>query len=145
MKDSLVTGVANALFADLRAFAKVCEDLLSLATREHQALAGAGDYQHLEFCEKRKALLPEIEELLRKFRNQRMAWQQISKAERERFTEVKTLFQSIQGLLMRILLLDRENQQAMLKRGLVPVKHLPGTPPRQPHYVADLYRRNSST
>jgi len=42
-------------------------------------------------------------------------------------------------------LLDRENQQAMLRRGLVPTRHLPAAAVQQPNYVASLYQRNSLT
>src|ERR1700734_2994182 len=97
MNTFLINEVANSLMIDLRAFAGICEDLLFLATREHQALSGQGDYQPSEFYQKRKTLLPDIEALLRKFRDHRMAWQQIPVSEREGFTELKTLFQSIQG------------------------------------------------
>jgi hypothetical protein len=145
MKNSLVTDIARTLVTDLKEFARICENVLSLAAREHQALAGPGDYQCAEFSENRKTLLVEIETMMCKFRNHRITWQQIPKSERERFTELNTLFQGIQGLLMKVLVLDRENQGALLKRGLVPVKHLPGVTARQPHYVADLYRRNSSS
>jgi hypothetical protein len=144
MKSTLITGIAETLISDLRVFAGVCEEILSLARREHQALSVRMDYEPSEFNEKRKALLPDIESLVRKFRNHRMAWQQIPASQREHFTELKSLFQSLQGLMTRVILLDRENQQARLKRGLVPVKHLPSTAVQQPHYVADLYRRNST-
>lgn len=144
MKPTIVFETASALTADLRAFAEICEDALALATREHHALAGHGEYKSSEFYERRKTLLPDIESLLKRFKNHRVTWQQVPQVERERFQDLKALFQSIQGLLMRVLLLDRENQQAMLKRGLVPVKHLPGTAAQRPHYVADLYRKNSS-
>jgi hypothetical protein len=143
MKDALVNEVAGALIHDLRAFATVCEDILSLATREHMALAGEGDYLPLEFYQERKSLLPDVEDLLKKFRNHRALWQQVPAGQREQFRELKSLFQNIQGLVSRVMQLDRENQQAMLKRGMVPVKHLPGTTRQQPHFVADLYRRNS--
>ena len=53
------------------------------------------------------------------------------------------MFQTIQSLLMKVLLLDRENQQALLRRGLVPAKHLPPVAAQQPHYVAGLYQRHS--
>jgi hypothetical protein len=142
MKDALVNEVAGALIHDLRAFATVCEDILSLATREHMALAGEGDYLPLEFYQERKTLLPDVEDLLKKFRSHRALWQQVPACQREQFREMKSLFQNIQGLVSRVMQLDRENQQAMLKRGVVPVKHLPGR--TQPsHFVADLYRRNS--
>jgi hypothetical protein len=143
MKDALVNEVADELIHDLRAFAGVCEDILSLAAREHQALSGEGDYLPREYYEERKTILPDVEALLKKFRSHRALWQQVPPYQREQFTEMKSLFQSIQGLVSRVMQLDRENQQAMLKRGVVPVKHLPGTTRQQPHFVADLYRRNS--
>jgi hypothetical protein len=145
MKDSLSSQVANALMLDLQDFAGICEDVLSLAKREHQALAGPAGYEHTEFFEKRKTLLQDIEAILPKFRRHRTLWQQVSQAQRDHFTDLKRQFQNIQGLLMRVMLLDRENQQAMLKGGLVPTKHLPPAATQQPHYVADLYRRNSQS
>lgn len=145
MKNSLTTEIAVALIADLQAFEGVCEEVLSLAMREYQALSGRTEYQHLEFYERRKRLLPDIESSVSKFRDHRMTWQQIPSSQQECFKEARPLFQRIQSLLTRIMVLDRENQQAMLRRGLVPVKHLPGIAVQQPHYVADLYRRNSAT
>lgn len=143
MKSALITEIADTLVSDLRSFAGICEEILSLARREHQTLSGQADYEPSEFNEERKTLLPDIESLVRKFRNHRMAWQQIPASQREHLTELKSLFQNIQGLMTRVILLDRENQQAMLKRGLVPVKHLPSTAVQPPHYVANLYQRNS--
>jgi hypothetical protein len=144
MRPTLIIETAQALNRDLKVFAVLCEDILALATREHQALAGHGEYRHFEFSQQRKTLLPDIESLLKKFKNHRATWQQVPLVERERFQDLKALFQSIHALLMRVLLLDRENQQAMLKRGLVPVKHLPGAAVHRPHYVADMYRKNSA-
>jgi hypothetical protein len=143
MKDTLSTQVASALSLDLQEFAGICDDALSLAKREHQALAGTTGYQQNEFYEKRKTLLQDIETMLPKFRRHRTAWQQISPLQRDHYTDLKRQFQNIQGLLMKVMLLDRENQQTMLKRGLVPANHLPAAATQRPHYVADLYRRNS--
>lgn len=145
MNDSVASQVAAALDSDLRAFARVCERVLSLARHEHQALSGPGTFEHREFHQQRAELLPDIESLARKFRSHRAAWRQLPQAQRDRFEELKRLFQNIQNLLMRVMVLDRENQQAMLKRGLVPVQHIPEAGARQPHYVADLYRKNSLT
>lgn len=145
MKNPLVTQIITALIGDLQSFGKICEAALLLATEEHEALVAEADYQPFSFYQKRKTLLPEIESLLQKFRNHRLRWQQIPPAEREHFAELKSLFEKIQGALMKVLQLDRENQQAMLKRGLVPVKHLPSMTVQPPPYVANLYRRNSTT
>jgi hypothetical protein len=46
-------------------------------------------------------------------------------------------------LLMKVLLLDRDNQQALLRHGLVPARQLPSSAVQQPHCVADAYRRHS--
>jgi hypothetical protein len=145
MKDSFSHQAANALSSDLQQFTGVCEDALSLAKHEHQVLAGPANFEYSEFTEKRKSLLEEIEALLPKFRRHRAVWQQVSQAQRDQFPDLKRHFQNIQGLLMRVMLLDRENQQTMLKRGLVPIKHLPAAATQRPHYVADLYRKNSQS
>ena len=144
MNDTISTRIADALTLDLQEFASICEEVLSLAKREHQALAGQADYKHLDFYERRKTLLADIEVMLAKFRHHRTAWRQVSQSQREQFKDLKQQFHSIQGLLMRVMLLDRENQQTMLKRGLVPAKHVPAAAAQRPHYVADLYRRNSA-
>jgi len=45
---------------------------------------------------------------------------------------------------MKIVLLDRENEQALLRRGLVPPTQLPSVNRQRPHFVAELYRRGGS-
>ena len=45
---------------------------------------------------------------------------------------------------MKIVLLDRENEQALLRRGLVPTTQLPSVNRQRPHFVAELYRRGGS-
>jgi hypothetical protein len=128
----------------LRAFHSLCGECFALAVRENRALSNPADYPSFEFCERRKSLLPRLEAVLTKLRGGRTGWQRVSRSERERCEEIKPLFQSIQGLLMKVLLLDRENQQAMLRRGLVPAKHLSVVASRQPHYIAGLYQRNAT-
>jgi hypothetical protein len=47
----------------------------------------------------------------------------------------------LQDLLVKILQLDRENQQALLRRGLVPARHVASCAAPPSNYVANLYRR----
>jgi hypothetical protein len=142
MNNSLTTEFVNGMVFELRNYLALCEEILSLTTRENLALSSQSDYSSSEFHQKRKNLLPDIELLLTKLRNRRLVWQQMPASERERCEEVKPLFQNIQNLLMKVLLLDRENQQAMLRRGLVPTDHLPAAAVQKPNYVAGLYQRN---
>lgn len=133
------------LEGELRTFAVVCEDLLALAARDHQALNGAGDYQAYEFFRSRKDLLARLDLSLNNLRKWRLAWQQSDPKERARYPQVKSLFQSLQDQIVKILQLDRENQQALLRRGLVPPKHQPPAASQQPNYVAGLYRRHAGS
>ena len=128
---------------DLRAHLVLCEEAMTLAVRENQALGSQSSYVPFEFYHKRKDLMPRLEESLMALRKWRERWQQAGPAERAGCSEVKALFQSVQTLLMKVLLLDRENQQALLRRGLLPAQHLPSRAAQQPHCVADVYRRHS--
>jgi hypothetical protein len=128
---------AATLALDLQAFRALCEEALALVTRESQALRDQ-NYTPGEFNQGRKHLLPEVEAVLVRLQEQRQNRRQTLQSE-----EMKKLFQTIQSLLMKVLLLDRENQQALLRRGLVPARHLPSVAAQQPHYAANLYRRYS--
>jgi len=133
---------ARQLSGDLRDFLALCEAALDVTTREGQALSASGDYRSFEFYQQRKTLLPRLEASLILLRRWRQLWQDLSSSERACCPEVTSLFQVIQGLLMKVLLLDRENQQALLRHGLMPTRHLPSPATQRPHCVADLYRRH---
>jgi hypothetical protein len=128
---------------DLRAHLALCEKVMDLAVRENQALSNPSSYSPFEFYHHRKNLLPRLEESLMALRKWRYRWQQAGQAERADGSDVKALFQSVQSLLMKVLLLDRENQQALLRHGLVPARQLPSSAVQQPHCVADVYRRHA--
>jgi hypothetical protein len=133
---------ASEMISDLRVYLGICEEALALTTRENQALAAAAEYQPFEFFQLRTSLLPRLENALVQLRKWREMWLRVSPAERAGCSEVKVLFQSVQSLLMKLLLLDRENQQALLRRGLVPPRHLATAAVQQPNYVANVYKRH---
>jgi hypothetical protein len=137
------TAIEPGFALDLRLHLALCQEAMNLAMRENQALSGQAGYAPFEFYQQRKNLLPRLEESLMALRKWRARWQQVDAAERAGCSEVKALFQSVQSLLMKVLLLDRENQQALLRHGLVPARQLPPTAAQQPHCVADAYRRHS--
>ena len=120
------------LAADLRAFLSLCEEALALATCENQIFTAGPDYQPSDFLSRRKSLLFHLEQAVVNLKHIRRVWQQTDPAERDRCGEVKSLFPVVQGTLMKVLLLDRENQQAMLRRGLVPPQHLPAAAAQRP-------------
>ena len=137
-----ISRIPDGVAAELRHFLKICEDSLSLVTCEGQALAGQAEYQPFQFFQQRKNLLPHLETSLMNLRNQRTVWLGCNPGDRDGCEEVKSLFQTIEGVLMKILLLDRENQQAMLRRGLMPAQFVPASVAQRPNYVTSVYQRH---
>ena len=134
----------TALAADLREHLGICHECLALFTVENRMLRSSPDWQPQALNEQRKRLLPSLDSVLIKLRGAREVWQQSAPTERERCREIKNLFEELQSLLPRILMLDRENQQELLRRGALPPTHLPAAQSRQPNFVSNLYRRHAA-
>ena len=122
----------------LETFQTLCEEALGLAARERRAMADPGGFNPVEFDKLRESLLPKLESALIQLRARRQIQRQTVHSD-----ETASLFQSIQSLVMKFLQLDRENQQSLLRRGMVPARHLPTVGAQQPHFVAGLYRQHT--
>ena len=142
MNNPLIADRFSELLPDLRAFTRLAEELLGLAIREPQILAGDTKYELFEFSSLRKDLLIRLDSLMLRFRRWRRLWQELGPSERAGFSEVTTAIQMLQDSIVKILQLDRENQQALLRRGLVPAGHVQSCAAPPSHYVANLYRRH---
>ena len=138
MNPPIATAFSANPAAALRTFQTLCEEALALTTRESRELANDASYNFTEFNQWRKRLLPQLESGLIYLRSQRQKHRPASHT-----GEIVQMFQTIQSLMMKFLQLDRENQQALLWRGLVPARHLPAAAAQQPHYVAGLYRQHA--
>jgi len=134
-----------AVTAHLREHLALCEELLGLATRESQALRGPGAFEAFEFFQQRRSLLARLDQSLQGLRAHRLVWQRLDATERARYPDIAGLLRAGQDLTMRVLVLERENEQALLRRGLVPPRHLSCVQHQRPHYVADLYRRHAGS
>lgn len=134
----------DSLTDQLRTHHKICQEFLDLFTRENQALHRPEPWHPDDYCTERKRLLPRLESVLIQIRAFREMWQRMTTTERDQYEEIKLLLRDIQNILPRLLLLDRENQQEMLKRGLVPPTQLPPAASQRPHFVTNLYRRHAA-
>lgn len=128
----------------LQSYLELCEEAHDLMVQENRALNHTATYPASEFHHRRKNLLPGLEKAHILLQELRKAWQNVRPEIRAGLTEMRTLLQKVQGLLTRILFLDRENQQALLRRGLVPAQHLPPAASQQPHFVVRLYQRHQA-
>lgn len=135
--------------AELRNHHDVCRNFLALFTEENAALRDPQPWAAGPFTEQRKRLLPQLESVLIRLRSCREQWSQMNVGERARCGEINHLLRDIQNLLPRILLLDRENQQEMLRRGVVPPSQVAAVAhaavaSQRPHFVAGLYQRHTA-
>lgn len=133
---------SDVIIQDLREHLALAEEILAIVARESEALRAEGEFPAFEFHRQRKNLLARLDRSLNALRAHRIRWQQWTPEERAGHPEVGALLRSNQELIMKIVVRDRENEQALLRRGLVPPRHLPPVQRQQPHYVADLYRRH---
>lgn len=132
------------MLSDLRGLQTVCRELLSLAERESQLLRGDATSAMGETGSNRRALVPRLNDALLKAREHRVKWQALSAAERAAQPEIGFLVRQVQDLIMRVILLDRDNEQALLRRGMIPPREIPAAQRQRPHFVADLYRRQQA-
>jgi DNA-directed RNA polymerase subunit H (RpoH/RPB5) len=130
---------------DLKKHFALCRELLIVVERESQALRQPENPSLFEFYQLRKTLLPRLNQSLDSLRKHRARWLKFSLEERARHSEIGLLLRQNQDLTMKIILLDRENEQALLRRGLVPPRELPSVNRQRPHFVADLYRRQGAS
>ncbi len=131
------------IIEDLENHVALCHEIWTHVERESHSLCqseeSSGSYQE------KKGLLPHLEESLNRIREHRNTWRRLDPAERAKYSRVLALVKANQDMIMKILVLDRENEQALLRKGLGH-KHspLPAALPR-PHYVAGLYNRNAQS
>jgi hypothetical protein len=132
---------AGDITHDLKQHLALCHDLLAIVEREARELRQPQKPALAEFHQLKKNLLPRLNQSLDSLRKHRVQWQKFSPDERSRHPEIGMLLRQNQDLIMKIILLDRENEQSLLRHGLVPPRELPPAARQRPHFVADLYRR----
>lgn len=139
----MTTHLTDEIVRDLRDHQTLCQEVLALTERECQSLRCPDGSIAFDVLQAKRGLLLRLNEWVPKVRRHRLLWQGLTPADRAEASEVTALLRQNQELIMRIIVLDRENEQALLRKGLVPPRHLPPVNRQRPHFVADLYRQQS--
>ena len=129
---------------DLRSHLSLNTNLLEHLAQESQCLRQLDSTQFTSAAEARREVLPRLEDALQRIRSHRSYWLSLSQELRATKHEIRNLLRQNQDLIMRMIILDRENEQLLLRRGLIPPKHLPPAQRQRPHYVAGLYQKHHS-
>ena len=139
--EKITMNALHQMLADLRQLQSISRELLTLAENEAHALRHDGTAELRVAGDRRRELLPRLDETLEKIRVHRKQWQLLTAGERAAQPEIGYLLRQTQDLIMRVVLLDRENEQGLLRRGLIPAREIPSAQQQRPHFVANLYRR----
>lgn len=137
-----MTGL-DELANDLKTHRSLCEEVLRQAESEMAAVDDLLGGQRAERTAAKKKVLAQLTQSLDKIREHRVAWLKVEPTVRQEHPEITELLRENQNLIMKILVIDRENEKGLLRRGLVPNREIPPARRQQPHFVANLYRRNS--
>ena len=127
---------------DLKAQLRLYEDILAIVEKENVSLKQSDS--NAEAAAARKKVLPDLEASLADLKRHRERWLKLPEPTRAKCPEIAGLLRQNQDVIMKIIVLDRENEQTLLRKVLVPPKHLPSAKRSQPHYVADLYKRGGN-
>lgn len=128
---------------ELRAHLAVCEDVLAVVQREHQLLKTNRVSDLEEFFRTREGMLERVTSAQQKMLGHKAAWLRLDPAEREQHPGIGALIRQNLDLIMKIVLLDRENEKLLLANKLVPSSHLPAPERQNPSLVARRYRDHS--
>jgi hypothetical protein len=138
------TGEAtDSIAAVIQAHLDVCNKLLALGQTEAQALKSAAPFPTEKFQAERRALLSQLESGLHLLGEKQLLWQQLGTKHQAHKNQLNHLIQAALDTIMRVLVLDRENEQALLRRGLLPARSLPSVEQSRPHCVARLYQHHA--
>ena len=135
----VAAGLAEAIEEHLA----VCNELLGLAHRESDRFRNGPALAPAEIQAGRKALLERLNSALNGLVQKRTLWQQPGMEGVTRDPRVARGIQTALDTIMRVLVLDRENEQHLLRRGMLPARSLPPAESAYPNYVAGLYQRHA--
>ncbi len=141
---SAAEGVSpEAITESLREHLALCQEILGIVEKESQILRAGEASDLAPLSAQRKNLLPRLNQSLDHLKMHRVRWQQMGSSDRARHPEIGGLLRQNQELIMKVIMLDRENEQALLRRGMIPVQQLPAAQRQQAHFVTELYRRQN--
>lgn len=137
---------ASETLQTLRCHLEICREILQLCEREHGELRSSDTASStaFEFYQRRQAILPRLGASLEQIKRHRSWWSRLTPSERSGHPDLADLLRANQDLIMKIVMLDRDNEQTRLRLGLLPPKQVPPAPRQRPHFVANLYRRHQS-
>ncbi len=130
-----------ALETELRAHLNLCGELLTVVQREHQQLKTGRVEDLTALLQAREGMLERLTQAQETLFAHKETWQALSPAQREQHPAIAQLIRQDLDLIMKIVSLDRENEQLLLRHKLVPASHLPPAQRQNPNLIAQMYKQ----
>ncbi|MBI4659419.1 MAG: hypothetical protein HY735_11310 [Verrucomicrobia bacterium] len=129
----------ETLVDELRQYFKICEDIHSIVRRENQYLNSKEPHGIHQFQQARKDILERLTDAQMRLSVHKTSWLRVPSHVRSKRPEVGHLIRQTLDLIMKTIVLDRENEQLLLRHQMVPHNRLPSANRQNPHFVARLY------
>jgi flagellar biosynthesis/type III secretory pathway chaperone len=133
------------LVDEIQQYFRVCEDVHAIVRRENQCLKSAEPQTIHQFQQSRRDVLERLTATQMRLAVHKTSWMRVPPAVRAKRPEVGNLIRQTLDLIMKTIVLDRENEQLLLRHQMVPANRLPSANRQNPHFVARLYKNNRAS
>ena len=130
----------SALANELQSHITLCGEILVIIQLEHQKLKTSAVDDLTALQADRQGMLEALNAAQEGILSHKEAWTRLQPAERQQRPDIANLLKQCTDLIMKIVALDRENEQLMLRNKLVPPGHLPSSQRQNPNLVAKIYK-----
>ena len=130
----------SALASELQAHVTLCGEIFAVVQQEHQKLKTSAVDDLAALQAGRQGMLERLNTAQEGIQAHKEAWTRLQPAERQQRPNIANLLKQSTDLIMKIVSLDRENEQLMLRNKLVPPSHLPPVQRQNPNLVAKMYK-----
>ncbi|HAO67023.1 MAG TPA: hypothetical protein DCR17_10100 [Verrucomicrobiales bacterium] len=126
----------------------ICRELLEIVQQENRWLSSSkGDASQIAAHQKSKTSLSKsLTEVVAKIQGHRAALQDASKnnPDAPKHKEIQSAIQSATDLIMKIVVIDRENEKLLMKQGMVPAESIPSSYQYRPSDALKAYQSKPS-
>ena len=130
----------SALANELQTHISLCGEILAVVQQEHQKLKTSTVDDLAALQAGRQGMLERLDAAQKSILTHKEVWARLQPTERQQRPDITNLLKQSTDLIMKIVSLDRENEQLMLRNKLVPPSHLPPAQRQNPNLVAKMYK-----
>ena len=134
----------NSLLTELNDHLTICEKAYELVQEENRVLNSPTPRNAYAHADRRKELLERVTGSMVRIKAHKAVWEKLPLSERSKSMDVSNLIKQNMDLIMKTVMLDRENEKLMLQHGMAPPDRLPSSRQNNPSAVAGMYQRHST-